>query len=218
MNSTHSSQGSARWQVIVVVIAVAAGAAWAETLKVFNANTPAIAADINSNFTKVQTPAGVISVFAGNGAVPAGWLLCDGSTFSAGAFPDLATVLGGTTLPDLRGRVIVGLDATKVRITDGAALSVGASGGLDINTELPQHTHTIANDPGHQHGIRAACNNSSCGNSSDGFTRGGGALDTTTFSTLGSGAHNHGGATGQTGKVGVTNLQPFITFRYIIKT
>jgi len=34
---------------------------------------------------------------------PAGWLLCDGSAFTAAAYPELAKVLPGLKLPDMRG-------------------------------------------------------------------------------------------------------------------
>jgi microcystin-dependent protein len=40
---------------------------------------------------------------------PAGWLICDGSGFDGGTYPGLAAVLGGTTLPDLRGKFPIGV-------------------------------------------------------------------------------------------------------------
>lgn len=54
-------------------------------------------------------PVGMIGAFPKNTA-PAGWLIANGSTFSSGTYPDLATYLGSTTLPDLRGEFIRGLD------------------------------------------------------------------------------------------------------------
>jgi microcystin-dependent protein len=57
------------------------------------------------------TPIGAILAFYGS-TIPSGWLLCDGSTFSATTYPSLQTFLGSTTLPDLRGYFLRGLDTT----------------------------------------------------------------------------------------------------------
>jgi microcystin-dependent protein len=100
-------------------------------------------------------PKGMITPFAGT-AAPTGWLICDGSTFSATAYPQLAAVLGNTYgaasgdnyyLPDLRGRTIAGRDSvvgttTANRITSAVsgvtATTLGATGG---DEKLHQHTH-----------------------------------------------------------------------------
>ncbi|MBL8950977.1 MAG: tail fiber protein, partial [Myxococcaceae bacterium] len=166
----------------------------------------------------VLTPPGTIVAWAGFGPPPEGWLVCDGSTFSATAYPELSMTLGSTTVPDLRGRVIVGLDFTSARITSGLASVIGGSGGTDMNFAVPSHTHSIPSDPGHTHTLTSACNNSTCNNGNDGFTRGSGNLDGSAFRTAPAGSHNHGGSTGPTGANGVTNLQPFLTLRYLIKT
>jgi len=59
---------------------------------------------------------GTIKIFAGHHP-PRGWLPCDGRTVKIREFPDLYTVIGSTfggngktnfSLPDLRGRVVVG--------------------------------------------------------------------------------------------------------------
>ena len=59
---------------------------------------------------------GTIKIFAGCHA-PIGWMPCDGRTVKIREFPDLFTVIGNTyggngrttfSLPDLRGRVVVG--------------------------------------------------------------------------------------------------------------
>jgi microcystin-dependent protein len=59
---------------------------------------------------------GTIKIFAGHHH-PHGWLPCDGRTVKIREFPDLYTVIGSTfggngkttfSLPDLRGRVVVG--------------------------------------------------------------------------------------------------------------
>lgn len=55
---------------------------------------------------------------------PAGWLICDGATFAAATYPALAAVLGGTTLPDMRGRFPVG-----VATSDSSWDVIGEIGG-----------------------------------------------------------------------------------------
>lgn len=199
--------------VALVLIATAASAA---TLKQFTPNSPALAADVNANFAVVNPPSGTIVAYAGQGGAPAGWLFCDGTTFSGTTYPDLQAALGSTTLPDLRGRVIVGVDPGWVRVTNGAAQNVGSAGGSDLAV-LPAHTHGIDPDGAHAHNMRAACGGS-CANASDGFARGNGGIDATTFYTQGVGNHSHGGATQSAGTAGATNMQPFLTLRYLIKT
>lgn len=81
---------------------------------------------------------------------PAGVLACDGSTYDDDDYPLLAAVIGATfdngdgtfTLPDLRGRVIVG-SGTGSGLT---ARSLGDTGGEEDHqltiAEMPAHTHT----------------------------------------------------------------------------
>lgn len=71
------------------------------------------------------------------------YLNCDGSVFSAGTFPTLATILGGTTLPDFRGRAHFTSNQGTGRLTTaGAGIdgnTIGAGGGNNgINLSLSQ--------------------------------------------------------------------------------
>jgi len=90
--------------------------------------------------------------------------ISDGTTGSAQGDWDAHKRL---TLPDLRGRTVVGTDkmgnpSSSGRLTNGlsgvngAVDNPGAYGGLAYHTltgsEMPVHAHTI-NDPGHAHGI-----------------------------------------------------------------
>ncbi len=53
---------------------------------------------------------GEIRAFVGN--LPHGWLECNGATFDGNTYPRLKTVLGGTTLPDLRSTALRGADSS----------------------------------------------------------------------------------------------------------
>lgn len=92
---------------------------------------------------------GTIIMFAGNFA-PRGWALCDGSVLAISANSALFSILGttyggnGTTtfaLPDLRGRVPVGVGA-------GPGLPVTVLGELSGS---PTTSLTVGNMPAHNH-------------------------------------------------------------------
>jgi microcystin-dependent protein len=94
---------------------------------------------ISENISVV--PSGIISMWSGAiGAIPSGYLLCDGTS--------------GT--PDLRSRFIIGYDPT-----NSANDAIGEIGGNDEITlstgQLPSHSHTatFAGNalPNHSHGI-----------------------------------------------------------------
>lgn len=109
-------------------------------------------------------PPGVVMLFGGT-AVPAGWLLADGSAVSRTIYSLLFSAIGtaygsgdGSTtfnLPDLRGRVPVGLGTHP----DVAALGDSDDVGGPVQNRRPAHQHTVGNptialnDPGHAHGI-----------------------------------------------------------------
>ncbi|CAF2536053.1 unnamed protein product [Rotaria sp. Silwood2] len=136
-----------------------------------NENT--ITSDNNKNFLT-----GEIKLYAGSSPPLPPWLLCDGSIVSRTEYPRLFSVIGtkygeddnSTTfkLPDLRGRVPLGVDAEQLRVNN--AKDVGEEGGNANHTltieQLPSHIHdsgTFQNsydgqhihniyDPGHNHG------------------------------------------------------------------
>ena len=160
-----------------------------------------------SSGTGSTSPSGGIILFAGTTA-PGGWLLCAGQSVAASTYVDLFSVIGYTyggssgnfTIPDLRGRTVIGLDnmggSSVNRVTSANADSLGGVSGTVNHTlltaEIPAHTHTYNYRSG-----------TACG----GGLAGGSPIYTTTAtsSSTGSGsAHN--------------NMQPSTAFSYIIRT
>lgn len=96
-------------------------------------------------------PAGVITQYGG-GSAPSGWLVCDGSAVSrtnatyARLFAAIGTTYGvgdGSTtfnVPNLKGRVPVGYDATQTEF-DALAETGGAKTHTLTSAEMPSHTH-----------------------------------------------------------------------------
>ena len=105
-------------------------------------------------------PAGILAPFAGSTA-PDGWLLCDGSAVSRATYSSLFGVIATTygagdgsttfTLPDLRGRMALGLDnmggTSADRVTNIQADAMGGADGEENHLltveELAAHTHTV---------------------------------------------------------------------------
>lgn len=105
--------------------------------------------------TKAQMDSGDIPVgglvpFAGTNP-PANWMLCNGQAVLRNAYPTLFSAIGtawgagdGSTtfnLPDFRGKVPVGLDATQAEFN-----TLAKSGGS--KTSVAPHTHPIDHDHG----------------------------------------------------------------------
>lgn len=105
---------------------------------------------------KQVVPPGVIQQYAGTTA-PAGYLMCNGASFSSNTYGALATVVGdtygthsGTTyyLPDLRGKVPVG------KAVSGTFANLNGQGGAETvslsEAQMPPHTHGMS---AHTHGM-----------------------------------------------------------------
>jgi microcystin-dependent protein len=167
----------------LVLAGVVAGGAvvLASVPHTFSPGETLTAANLNGNFTAldqriaaleaVLLPAGTIAAYggpsganadAGAAALPAGWLLCDGSAVSRTTYASLFAAIGinfgggdGITtfnLPDLRGRTIIGAG-------HGSGLTgrtLGQALGEETHTlsanEMPAHNHTVT-DPGHTHTV-----------------------------------------------------------------
>ena len=83
------------------------------------------------NIEIIEPPTGAMMLY-GNTSAPSGWLLCNGSAVSRTTYSDLFAIIstsygvgdGATTfnLPDMRGRVGVGLDTGDVNLGAGDTL------------------------------------------------------------------------------------------------
>jgi microcystin-dependent protein len=81
--------------------------------------------------TQFLAPVGSITMYTGVTA-PAGWLLCDGVTSTAG-YTTLASLVGATT-PNLQGRFPIGDNGTLALNGTGGSLTIGTN-------NLPLHAH-----------------------------------------------------------------------------
>ena len=111
--------------------------------------TASIMNNIENGIAENLVPTGSILSYAGNNA-PEGWLICDGSAISRSDYSDLFNILGtlygegdGSTtfnIPDMRGRVAVGLNSS------GNFNNLGKEIGEETHTlsinEIPSHNHT----------------------------------------------------------------------------
>lgn len=148
-------------------------------------------------------PVGTLMPFVGATA-PDRWVLCFGQTITNASvdYPDLWAVLdaafkSGTSLivPDLRGRIPVGLD--NMGGSDAGRLSVSNTMGGSGGTQT--HTLTVGEMPSHDH----ATGESIFGLGFVAFGAGGQGVATVSGSRGGGGAHN--------------NMQPYLLLNWILK-
>jgi microcystin-dependent protein len=166
-----------------------------------------------------SVPPGVILPF-GASAAPAGYSVCDGAakarTGTDGdgkSYVALFAVIGTTygvgngsttfNLPNLKGRVPVGLDAGQAEF-DALAETGGAKTHTLATTELPAHAHKVAMGSGEPIGAyrtNAVVNN-------------GAGVD---LATAYNSTSNQIGAQNTGGGLAHQNLSPYVVVQYIIK-
>lgn len=194
-NREHTWDGGADKGILSRDTAAADGASWMtvdSTLQITGASGSRVLGAIGF-------PAGTVVAY-GAAAAPSGWLLCDGAAVSRATYATLFGVIGTTfgvgdgattfNVPNLKGRVPVGLDAGQTEF-DALAEAGGAKTHTLTEAEMPAHSHTIA------YSDQAVA-----------LTGGNTPLESggsTPTSTVGGGeAHN--------------NLQPYLVLNYLIKT
>jgi microcystin-dependent protein len=154
----------------------------------------------------ILPPVGTIMPFVGNTS-PTGWLLCDGAEYDQAAYPklsalcgtkfsltangDAAASAGKFRVPNLKGRIVAGLDTSQTEFD-----TIGKKSGAKTVTL------TVSNMPAHDH---TATVSSLTASGEAAHTHGAG-----TFAVGGTGGHSHGVSIG-TRVVSVTtdNSPPF---------
>jgi hypothetical protein len=110
----------------------------------------------------VGVPIGTIMMWAVANPPP-GWLICDGTTFSAGVYPELAQVLGSTTLPNLVGQFVRGAGAGHT-IGTRRNWTTGMPRNVFVTTNSGEHNHWGGYAPDHNCWDRGTCGGSTVGN------------------------------------------------------
>lgn len=129
-------------------------------------------------------PVGVINAYYGTTA-PTGWLLCDGAAIPA-RYTALIALVGANT-PNLKGKVVVGVNAAETE-WDVLAETGGAKTVTIASGNLPTHTHTVDHD--HANATSTAGSSHDHGLTNHNHGGGTGVHGHTVNS------HNHGGGTG----------------------
>ncbi|MEN0048921.1 MAG: tail fiber protein, partial [Bacteroidota bacterium] len=170
-----------------------------------NGKTLNIEGGTGVDLTNLLVPVGTIQMWP-TSSPPSGWLICNGTSFSSSTYPDLANVLGGTTLPNFNGRFPLGVGNSG---TSGSTThNVGSNGGEE------KHTLSISEMPNHSHGagslstIEPYLSQEGSGNQDK---RDGGGTKLFEYTSI----------TGNTASVGGgqahNNMPPFYTINFIIK-
>lgn len=169
----------------------------------------------------ILRPVGEMTMFIGAKVnIPAGWLACDGSSFDPDTYPELAALLGATTLPNFADRFPMGAGSKFVRTTGGSSTV-----NLDMG-HIPAHQHGPGTLQTNSAGAHVHELNYSASTASNWMIpRGQGAsniVGTSSNAMESAGAHSHNvvGETGLTGAT-VTNpvdiLNPWVAVWFIVR-
>ena len=168
-------------------------------------------------------PTGMVTPFAG-GAAPTGWLLCDGASLLRIDYPALFTAISVTygsadashfSVPDLRGRVVAGVDPGTGRLGQTVQPHLGGVGGQ----EMVQYYADI----GGSCSVNVSVSGNTGASNSDISIQGGNAQ----FYDVANAGHAHAWSGGGSGSGSIsgggytrngTNAQPTIVLNYMIKT
>lgn len=168
-------------------------------------------------------PAGSL-LATGAAAAPTGYLLCDGSAVSRSTYADLFTAIGTTygagngsttfNVPDLRGRVPVGVDGAAGRLTANDALgnSAGEETHALVTGELATHLHAFGASAPVQAPVLAT------GTWSLTSIKEGGGAGVTVATPSDSSLVNSTGTANNGSGTAHNNMQPYQIVNWIIKT
>ena len=209
-------------------------------------------ASVNVVTTNVVLPVGTIQAYSSTTSIPTGWLSCAGGRFKGSDYPELAALLlnkygavykneSGTanpdladsqtaynannwyTLPDLRGRVTLGVGTGNDGVNAAQTFTLGSRGGKFAHTlitsALPSHSHTVSSGGAHTHPFTdGAAYRVSGGSGGYGLITGGSYSGTTNAAGVVGSAGDHTHTLTSTGGDGAHSiLQPYLVTAYIIK-
>ncbi|MBN2542535.1 tail fiber protein [bacterium] len=179
-------------------------------------------------------PVGAVIPYAGSTA-PTGWLMCDGTLYGTATYADLFAVIsytyGGSgtnfRVPNLKGRVVVGLDGSDADFDALNDASGAKTHTLTVN-EMPSHNHSCSTEGDHWHYIDSPFDGAAVKAHSTGLTQGfltsnedgsddwynDNFVDWMKTDTDGDHSHTIGNRGGDSAH---NNLQPYRVLNYIIK-
>jgi microcystin-dependent protein len=154
-----------------------------------------------NDFELFTTPIGGVTQYAGATSPSDKWAICSGAAVSRTTYSTLFARIGTTygsgdgsttfNLPNLKGRVVAGVDLTQTEFD-----TLGETGGAKT------HTLTTAEMPSHGHNVTSGFQAATGGSFAWGFS-GSSYIGSATALAGGGGAHN--------------NLQPYIVMNYLIR-
>lgn len=198
-------------EMMIVMVIMSVMAAVAVPLITKKMKTTPVAAG-----AAASDPAGTVVAYAGTTLPASGWLLCDGQAVSRSTYSALFTAVGtkygagnGVTtfnVPNLLGRVLVGVDASSTVVTSGGANALAKVSGTENEilslAQIPSHGHTITDGAGsHTHTTDAQGTHSH-----GGATVAGGGAHTHTLPFTGSASYGGGGSPMTSSSNGVVML------------
>lgn len=207
---------------------------WSDFVGLSDKTNRQLLAEIQTLQAQIATlqpaPAGSIMMWPSNN-IPAGWALCDGSSYSRSEYNALFLVLGTTygsndnstfKLPDMRGLFVAGKGANNYS-------SLNQKGGANTVSltvdQMPKHNHdkdasnvdktvSTSSDGSHNHTVNATGKNWSTGKA----YASGSSEQTANFKTSTDGAHTHSLTLKARGNGDAhENRPPYIVLNYIIK-
>lgn len=108
--------------------------------------------NLDYDWTGQHTGIGIVGeiIAYASSSVPIGWLACDGSSVSTTTYARLFNLIGymyggsagNFTLPDLRGRNIIGYGTTTEPVMDAMGETGGATSTVLTIDQMPSHNHT----------------------------------------------------------------------------